>query len=335
MEAAPNETTIVWDRITSTALAGNPLGDPLTRRLPVLLPPAYDPARRYPVLYGLSGFSQRGAAMLNDSGWGLTLQDRLDQLYAAGMPHVIVVLPDCFTRFGGSQYLNSSATGRYEDYFAGEIVDYIDSRYATIAALGGRGIFGISSGGYGALIMGMRHPDRFGALACQSGDMAFELCYGTDFPAAATAITRAGGLAAWWQAFEARRKKEGADFTTLNIIAMAACYSPDPAAPLGIALPFDIETCERQAETWARWLAWDPIELVERYTDALRGLRLLFLDCGSRDEYHLHFGARRLARRLTALGIPHTYEEHDDGHRSIQYRYDVSLPRLAAALDRA
>ena len=125
--------------------------------------------------------------MLNDSGWGLTLHDRLDQLYAAGMPHAIVVLPDCFTRFGGSQYLNSSATGRYEDYFAGEIVDYIDSRYATIAAPGGRGIFGISSGGYGALVMGMRHPDRFGAVACQSGDMAFELCYGTDFPAAATA----------------------------------------------------------------------------------------------------------------------------------------------------
>lgn len=332
MEGTLNETTVVWDRLTSQVLAGNALEDPISRRLPVVLPPGYDGSRRYPVLYGLTGFTGRGAMLLNDSPWDLNLQERLDQLYAAGMPHVIVVLPDCFTRFGGSQYLNSSATGRYEDYLTTEIVPYIDRQYATIAAPEGRGVFGKSSGGYGALIMGMRHPELFGAVACHSGDMAFELCYGADFPKAATAIARAGGLEAWWREFDARPRKAGADFTTLNIVAMAACYSPDPAAPLGFVLPFDLETCALREDVWARWLAWDPLTLLEQRADVLRRLRLLFLDCGWRDEFHLHFGARRLVRRLAAQDIAYTYEEFDDGHRNIQYRYDVSLPKLAAAL---
>jgi hypothetical protein len=72
--------------------------------------------------------------------------------------------------------------------------------------------------------------------------------------------------------------------------------------------------------------------MVERYADALRSLRLLFLDCGNRDEHALHYGARRLVQRLHALGIAHQHEEFDDGHMDIDYRYDVSLPKLAGAL---
>jgi enterochelin esterase-like enzyme len=328
----PSGTTLVWDVFASEVLAANPLGDPATRRLPVLLPPAYDPSRRYPALYGLAGFLGRGAMMLNDRAWGLTLQERLDRLYAAGVPHAIVVLSDCFTGMGGSQYLNSPALGRYEDYLTQEIVPYVDGRYATIASREGRGVFGKSSGGYGALIMGMRHPDLFGAVACHSGDMAFDLSLAPDFPKAANSLARAGGVEAWWNVFQARFKKPGPDFETLMTLAMAACYSPNPSAPLGVDLPFDLHTCELRADVWARWLAWDPIAMVEHYADALRSLRLLYLDCGSRDEYGLHYGARRLTRRLAALGIPHEYEEFDDGHRDTDYRYDVSLPQLARAL---
>jgi enterochelin esterase family protein len=56
------------------------------------------------------------------------------------------------------------------------------------------------------------------------------------------------------------------------------------------------------------------------------------IDAGSRDEYNMHFGARILHRLLAARGIPHEHEEFDDGHRSLQYRYDISLPKLARAL---
>jgi enterochelin esterase family protein len=334
MTTTPTGTSISWDRLTSTVLADNPLGDPATRRLPVILPPGYraESGRRYPVLYALTGYTGRGTMMLNDRPWNINIQERLDRLYSKGMPHAIVVLPDCFTSFGGSQYVNSSATGRYEDYITQEIVPYIDQQYATIAEPAGRGVFGKSSGGYGALIMGMRHANVFGAIACHSGDMAFGLCYQPDFPKTANGINAAGGLEAWWRSFSEKPKKSRQDTEVLMIIGMAACYSPNPAAPLGLDLPFALDTCELRQEVWARWQTWDPIEMAERYADALRSLRLLFIDCGSRDEYHLHYGARRLVRRLHTLGIAHEYEEFDDGHMDIDYRYDVSLPKLAEAL---
>lgn len=325
---------LVMEHFTSTVLAGNPLGDSAMRRLPVLLPPGYDadPARRYPVIYGLTGFTGRGTMLLNDTAWQPNFQERVDRLYVAGMPPVIFVLPDCFTRYGGSQYLNSEATGRYEDYVTAELVPYIDGRYRTRAAPEGRGVFGKSSGGYGALIMGMRHPDLFGALACHSGDCFFDLCYRPDFPKVANALNRAGGVDAWFRAFEAKPTKASEDFDVMEVLAMSACYSPNLAEPLGIDLPFDLYTCQLRADIWARWLAWDPIFMLDRYADALTGLRLIYIDAGTRDEYNLHYGARVLVARLRERGIACEHAEFDDGHMNISYRYDISLPKLAAAL---
>jgi hypothetical protein len=56
------------------------------------------------------------------------------------------------------------------------------------------------------------------------------------------------------------------------------------------------------------------------------------IDCGWRDQHHIHFGARILSKRLSAAGVPHVYEEFDDTHSDIDYRLDVSLPFLAKAL---
>ena len=72
--------------------------------------------------------------------------------------------------------------------------------------------------------------------------------------------------------------------------------------------------------------------MIERHADALRGARLVYLDCGTRDEFHLHHGARLFSRRLAALGITHEFEEFPDGHMNVHYRYDVSLPRMSRAL---
>lgn len=327
-------TVLVSENLTSRVLANNPLGDPATRRTPVILPPSYsnDTRRRYPVIYALTGFSGRGQSMLNVKPWGINFQERVDQLYEQGMEHVIFVLPDCFTALGGSQYRNSSAVGQYEDYIVKELVPIIDSHYRTYPEAASRGVFGKSSGGYGAFMLGMQHPDVFGAVACHSGDMVFDLGYSHDFTKAANAINAASGLEQWWQAFQQKRKKSQADFDAINIVAMAACYSPNPNEPLGIELPFDLHTCEIKPDVWQRWLDNDPYELVEQYADNLRSLRTLFIDCGDRDEFNLHFSARRMVKRLEQLGIPHEYQEFSDGHFDIDYRYDISLPKLAAAL---
>jgi enterochelin esterase family protein len=329
---------VVLERFESAVLAGNPAGDPSERTVPVYLPPSYDAeaARRYPVVFVLAAFAGRGRGLLNDDPWSPPLDERMDALVAAGCGEAILVMPDGFTRFGGSQYLDSGATGRYGTHVAEELVAWVDGRYRTRPGRDHRGVAGRSSGGYGALVLGMTRPDVFGAVACHSGDIGFDYCYRGDVPRFCTEVQRAGGLREWLERFEARPHKSGDDLAALNILGMAAAYSPDPAAePFGIALPCDLVTGEFREDVWRRWLAHDPLVLLESHADALRSLRLLHLDCGTRDEYHLQHGARRFARRLAALGVPHAYEEFDDGHRHVGYRYDVSLPRLARALGAA
>ena len=326
--------SVVIEQFTSRVLADNPLGDPATRQLPIILPPDYETSgKRYPVLYGLAGFTGSGLSMFNFSAWQPNLPQRIDRLMSEGkIQPAIYVLPDCFTRYGGSQYLNSIAIGRYEDYLIDEIVPHIDRTYRTA----GRGIFGHSSGGYGALLLGMKHPDVFSAVACHSGDMAFELVYRPDFPKFIIAIQKSGGAEQWWIEFERKVKKEGRDYDAINILAMAAAYSPNPiGSPLPIDFPFDLETCELKPDVWKRWLEHDPVQLADRYADNLKKLRLLFIDCGSRDEFNLQFGARQLIKKLQALGVPHEYEEFDDGHNGVSYRYQVSLPKIVQALQAA
>ena len=318
----------------SAVLKGNAPGDPHVRRVPVYLPPSYDasPAKRYPVVFVLTGFTGRGRMLLNDNPWSPSLDDRLDALIGAGMPETIVVMPDCFTRFGGSQYMDSAATGRYESHVVTELLPWADATYRTLASREHRGVAGKSSGGYGALHLGLRHPGLFGAVACHSGDMLFEYCYQPDFPKACSVLQEAGGVKRFLEAFEAKPQKGKDDFHALNILGMAACYSPETGAELGVGLPFDLATGLPRDDVWRRWLEHDPLRRLPAHADAMRSMRLLWLDCGKRDEYHLHHGARAFSRELSRLGIAHVHEEFDDGHMNVQYRYDRSLPALARAL---
>src|SRR5262249_38998685 len=166
-----------------------------------------------------------------------------------------------------------------------------------------RGIAGKSSGGFGAIRLGMLHADTFGALACHSGDMLFEYCYQVDLPKACAVLQAAGGVKRFLEGFEAKPQKGKDDFLALNIVAMAACYSPERSAGLGLALPFDLAPGLPRADVWQRWLAFDPLRLLAAHADALRSLRLVYLDCGTKDEFHLHYGARAFTAELGRLGI--------------------------------
>jgi len=324
---------IAFESFDSAALRGNPLGDPHVRQVPVYLPPGYDDSTtRYPVVYLLAGFTGSGAMMLNLSAWEENLQARMDRLIASGaiLP-MILVLPDCFTRYGGSQYVNSSAVGRYDDYLV-ELVGFIDAKFRTRPDRDFRGVAGKSSGGYGSLVLGMRHPDVFGLVADHSGDKYFEYCYLPDFPKFLNALQKYKDPQALL-ADPSKLKPKGSDFFNfMNIAAMAACYSPDEKAPLGFELPFDLHTGELRPAVWERWKAADPLALVDKYADALRSLKLLFMDCGTRDEFNLLYGCRILHQRYDALNIPHQYEEFDDGHRNISYRLDVSLAAFSQTM---
>jgi len=84
------------------------------------------------------------------------------------MQEAIVVMADGMNRYGGSQYVDSSATGRYQAFLADETVAFVDRTYRTFL-VARRERCGKSSGGYGALMAGMQRSDVFGAVACHSG----------------------------------------------------------------------------------------------------------------------------------------------------------------------
>ncbi len=329
-----SQGSVVFETITSNVLRDNPLGDPFVRRVPVYLPPGYESGKtRYPALYVLTGFSGRGTMLLNDVAWDENIAERMDRLIADGkVQPMILVMPDCFTRIGGSQYINSSAVGRYEDHVVKELVPWIDDKYRTIADRDHRGVVGKSSGGYGSVILAMRNPGVFGLFASHSGDMYFELCYKTDIRSALKALPRLGGLDKFWDNIPTIHPKDSNFREAINVVAMAACYSPNPSAPHGFDLPFDVETGEMREDVWKRWLEWDPVYLVDKHLDALRSLRLIYLDAGLRDEFNLQYGARIFCKRLEERGIPFVHEEFDDGHFNVQYRYDNSLAAISKAM---
>ncbi len=318
--------------VESEVLKGNLFGDRSTRTVDVYLPAGSDGAG-LPLLVDLVGFSAGGPAHTNWTGFRENVPERLDRLIGDGdMPPVVVAFPDCFTRVGGNQYINSAATGRWADFLTTEMLAAVEGRFGCGGA-GRRAVFGKSSGGYGAIAHAFDHADVWAAAACHSGDMAFELCYLPDMPDTLRALARTdGSIEQWWTKLETARKGPDQSFKALNILAMAAHYDPDPSQFLGLRLPVTSDTCEVIEERWANWLKHDPVVKVETQADALKSLKGLYIDCGVNDQFNLVYGARRLHRRLDELGVDHRYEEFDDNHTAVDYRMDESLPYLAKAL---
>jgi len=326
--------------IDSRALAGNLLGDPARRAVAVYLPHGYDEtSEEYPLFVVLASFTGSGLELLGWQAFGESVPQRVDRLVASGaMGPVVVAFPDCFTSLGGNQYIDSVAVGRWETFLVDEMLPAVEARFRVRRDAAGRALLGRSSGGYGALVHGMRHAQAWGAVACHSGDMAFDLVYRPDLPKALDVLARhAGSVTAFIEHVRTAQRIGPDETTALMVLALAATYDPDPVAPLGVRFPVDPHTCEIVEERWAAWLRHDPLRLVEEpgCQENLRRLRGLFLDCGTRDPYALHYGARTLARRLTSLGIPHVHEEFDDVHSGIDYRLDRSLPWLYRALSGA
>jgi enterochelin esterase family protein len=328
-------------RHQSRLLAENPLGDPSLREVGVILPPSYEaqPARRFPVVLFLPGFTGTGLSLVNRAAWTAPLDRRLDALVASTRAaESIVLLPDCFTRYGGSQYVDSPAIGRYASYLTEELVPWLDETYRTIPRREARAVIGKSSGGYGALALGMTRPDLFGAVGSHAGDCAFDLSYRRELGHTAIALERRGGVRGFLAWFEELPQKPGAAIEVMSNLCCAAAWSPSEEGPYGFGvgfdLPFDARTGALVEATWARWLANDPVRMLDdaRNREALRGMRAVFLDAGLGDEYNLQLGARQLADQLRAHGVPHVHEEFEGGHMSTSYRYDRSFAVITTAL---
>ena len=327
---------VVKPVLESKLLAGNPLGDPADRVTPVYLPPSYDEAanRRYPLILAIVGFTGTGRMLLNEDWFEPNLPERLDALIEAGeMNETVVVMPDGATRYAGSQYIDSSATGPYGRYTAIEVIDWADREFRTIPRREARGVFGKSSGGYGSFRMAVDFPEVFSAFACHSGDSAFEYCYLPEFPPALRYLWQKNITPKRFLSTYRSNTDRSSDYMALlNELAMAACYSPNPDSELGFDLPFDVKTGALVEDVWARWLANDPVRMIPDRIDALKTQNLIFLDCGTKDEWFLDVGTRLMASGMREHGLEVVHEEFDAGHMHIPFRYNHSLPLISKAL---
>ena len=323
--------TLNEEVIVSELLRGNPLGDPHERPLWVYLPPGYDadPARRYPVVYVIQGYTGHVAMWRNRAPFRQPFIETADAVFASGeAPPALVVYVDAWTSYGGSQFVDSPGTGRYHSYLCEEVVPWVDQRYRTLAGAAHRAIAGKSSGGFGAMITPMLRPDLFGALATHAGDALYELCYIPDFgPAARLLRDYDGDIWRWWDDFGSRVSfTKAADQVLLGLLGVAACFSAHEDGT--VDLPFDARTGALRPEVWERWLDWDPVRMAPRYAGALRSLRGIWIDAGTRDEHYLDLGAEAFRQALREVGVTDEvvrFELFDATHAGIDYRYPLSL----------
>ena len=320
--------------ITSELLRGNPLGDPYERPLWVYTPPGYaaEPDRRYPSVYVIQGYTGHLTMWLNRSPFRQPFTETADQVFASGQaPPAILVYVDAWTSYGGSQFVDSPGTGKYHSYLCEEVVPWVDGRYRTTADREHRAIMGKSSGGFGSMITPMLRPDLFGSLATHAGDSLYELCYLAEFGRAVRALRGYDAdIWAWWADFRSRVPfTNPADGDLIGIIGVAAAFSAKDDGT--VDLPFDPRTGVLRPEVWQRWLDLDPVRMAPLYSDALRSLRSIWIDAGTRDEYFLDVGAEAFRAELRSVGVADEvirYELFDATHAAIDYRYPMSLAWL-------
>ena len=267
----------------------------------VYLPPSYKVGgnRRYPVVYMLHGFTDD-----TDHWWGVVshfvnVPRTMDTSLARGAAkEMILVMPNAYTRYQGSMYSNSVTTGNWEDYVGADLVSYVDGHYRTIANVNSRGLAGHSMGGYGALRIGMKHPDVFSSIYVMSA------CCLTP-----SVIDPERGRAA--EAVQDPQAVNKLDFPTKALLASAAAWSPNPGKP---PLFFDLPTQDGQLrpEILAKWTANAPLAVIDQYIANLKRLRAIAFDVGIKDG--LAPASRTLDEVLTAYKIPHTYETYEGDH---------------------
>lgn len=301
-------------KIYGEALKGNLEGDAVDRDAVVFLPPSYkkNKHRRYPVVYALHGYSIGAEQWTHE----IHVPQTIEGAFAKGSQDMIVVLPDSKTLYGGSMYSSSVTTGDFERYVAHDVVSYMDSHYRTIPNRLARGLVGHSMGGYGAVRIGMKHPDVFGSLYVMSACCLSPMGSRPANPAFAK------GMAAEEKQLESVKTPAdaaGLSFFARAMLASAAAWSPDPKnPPLYLDLPW--KDGVPQPDVLAKWTANAPLAFIDQYIDNLRQYRAIALDVGNQDG--LRFDMIKLHHILDNYGIANSFQIYHGTHTShVAYRF--------------
>lgn len=315
--ASAREGRLVRETVHAVSLEKNVTGESPDRSVTVYLPPGYDrePAKRYAVVYLLHGIMDTDATWTRpwrpgNEGWA-TVKEVMDGGIAARrFGEMIVVMPDGRTKWGGSFYTNSAATGNWEDFVVKDLVAHVDAKYRTLARAAARGIAGHSMGGYGAIKLGMKHPDVFSVVY---GLNPAVLGWGADLTPENPAIAYALGVKTPEEALKG-------GVYSLGTVVVAQAFSPNPGRPpLFVDFPFEsVGGRLRPSEpAFSRWQENFPANMVGKYRANLSKLRGLKFDSGYEDEFtHIPVTARALSAALSGHGVEHVFEEYNGDHRN-------------------
>jgi S-formylglutathione hydrolase len=303
------------------ALEGNLAGDSPDRSVAIYLPAHYATSqRRYPVIYFLHGFRD------TDEGWMGLVQDWIElpsliqrALAESNTREAIVVVPNAYTRFLGSMYSASAATGDWEAFIASDLVAFIDSRYRTLPQAASRGLAGHSMGGYGAFRIAMKHPDVFPNLYVLNPCCLAPLNPQTEKPhAEAEAVKDFASLAR-------------ADSKSQLILARCAAWAANPNRPPLFLDPLS-QNGRFQPDVVTRWAANTLPELANPHVADLKKLHAFGLDVGAQDPWARD--GRQLDEFLVAHGVAHRFELYQGDHldRVAQRIQSKMLPFFAANL---
>lgn len=298
---APVDTSVTAEHITvrGKSLEGALEGNNPERSVTVYLPPSYahERSRRYPVVYGLHGYT------INNEIWSreINTPQTLELAFAAGAKEMIVVLPSAQTLHNGSMYSSSVTIGDWESFIADELVNYIDANYRTIADRESRGLAGHSMGGYGTIRIGMKRPDVFSALYIMS-----PCCLSARTAPPAEMLTKLAAL-------ETAKESLSLGFLERATLAVAAAWSPNPEKPPFFAdLPMG--DSEQVQSVLARWAANAPLAMASQYVSNLKQYHAIAIDVGDRDEFKVD--AAELSRILLVSGVDNRFEIYDGDHVS-------------------
>ena len=314
-------------------------GEATDRNVSVYLPPSYNTnmSKRYPVVYLLHGIGGTDkdftSAWKNQTdAWG-TIRGLMNNGVAENrFGEMIIVMPDQRTKMMGSFYTNSAATGNWENFTAKDLVSYMDKKYRTLAQAGSRGLAGHSMGGHGALKVGMKHPEVFSVVYAMNPAV---LDWGNDI-----SLDNPAFVAAFKMTTLDEIMRGG--IYSIDTLCVAQAFSPNPQrAPFYADLPYKFVDGKLQPSepAYSKWTENMLLHMAAQYKANFLRLRGLRFDTGWEDEFtHIPPTARAFARKLTELGIEHTFEEYNGDHRNRMWGrtgrlYTEVLPYFSLLLD--
>lgn len=305
--------TVVTESIHSKNLE-NKMGENPTRAISVYLPPGYERGdQRYPVIYFLHGFT-------GDNTMLKPVAPLLDRAIATHrIRPFIMVIPDEKTTYDGSFYSNSGVFGNWEDFTVEDVVRYVDGHYRTLADSGSRGITGHSMGGYGALLLAMKHPDVFSTVyALSPGCLAIVREYGPNSDTYRGLV----GIKTM--------EELGKTYFGKVVVAFGRSWSPNPdKPPFYCDLPFDFSSGKLVVNEAAlqKWEANMPLYMIDRYRENLLKLRAIKFDWGRNSGDRFTIQCSMFSQRLENAGITHFAEEYIGTHVSDIFTPEGRLPQ--------